>query len=294
MLKQIEAEIAGCGYTIQPFLDSSEVEAVMKLHRDSNPVVSADFYHSAFGSAETRLLVDDGIRSIVQAKIEELLPGYRVVTSSFVVKKALSTLGKLALHQDASVVDHDTHLGLNVWVPLCQVDVRNGCLRMVAHSQKFGRICAIPPNPSPYAGLRSELESNYLTDVPMTAGNACVFDTRVLHATDENFTQHDRIAVQLSLVPVGVTPRLYFWNSVAPLRLEVYNVDREFVMNLRVQQYPNEAEKKGASFVGVIDYTPAPWSRAELVEKIPLPQKADCASIKRSWLNHVFAFGSQP
>ncbi len=59
------------------------------------------------------------------------MPGYQLVIASFVTKKAQSTRGRLALHQDYSLIDHKEHLGVNVWIPLSDVDDRNGNLRMV-------------------------------------------------------------------------------------------------------------------------------------------------------------------
>jgi hypothetical protein len=263
------ADIQSKGYAIAPFLSQPEMDALLELHHSTTPVVPSDYYPSGFGRSETRRRIFNGIMEIIGPRVEELTPGYRPLMASFVTKKALSTRGRLALHQDYSLVNHDEHLGLNVWAPLCDVDDRNGCMRMVDYSHRFGHISAMPPNPGAYTSLFGELEAHYLTSVPMAAGMACIFDTRILHATEENVTAQDRTAVFLNLVPVVAKPRLHFWNREVPTQLEVYNIDTEFALKMTPNTYPTQAEREGATFVGMIDYAPVPWTLAELEARIP-------------------------
>src|ERR1700722_506860 len=215
--EQKSSDLLGRGYTVQPFLDAADVAALRKLHADTLPAVTSEYYVTAFSTdIESKHRIRKGIVEIVADKLEQLAPGYRILNASFVTKKAGSTRGRLALHQDYSLVDHERDLGLNVWIPLCGVDSSNGCMRMVDYSRNFHHISATPPNPSPYDGVRQELEAKYLTDVPMACGTAVLFDTRVLHATEENRTAADRVAVFLNLVPVHATARLHFWNPKQP------------------------------------------------------------------------------
>jgi ectoine hydroxylase-related dioxygenase (phytanoyl-CoA dioxygenase family) len=159
---------------------------------------------------------------------------------------------------------------------------------MVAYSHRFSHTSAMPPNPGAFSGLYVELEKRYLTSEPMAAGMACVFDTRVLHATDENLTSENRVAAVLSLVPAAAMPRLHFWNADSPKRLEVYHIDTEFAWNMTPNTYPDEKAREGAKFVEMIDYDPAPWTLAELRERIPLAPGADATS----WLRRILSFGS--
>jgi hypothetical protein len=231
----------------------------------------------------------------------------------------------LPLHQDYSLIDHKEHLGVNVWIPLCDVDHRNGCMRMAAYSHLFDHISAMPPNPGAWQGLYSELEARYLTSEPMAAGMACVFDTRLLHATEENATSDNRVAAVLSMVPVSATPRLHFWNAEVPKQLEVYHIDTEFAWNMTPNTYPDEKAREGATFVKTMDYDPVPWTLEELRARIPLAPGQTLAEAEpvaevapapvavaeaepavspevvavaaphassKSWLSRIFSFGS--
>jgi hypothetical protein len=265
-------ELQQRGYTVQPFLDAGDIQALDALHRETTPAVPADYYVSAFGSdVATKRRIFEGIVTVVQDKVKMLAPGYRILMASFVTKRAKSTKGRLGIHQDYSLVDHTRNLGLNVWCPLCGVDNRNGCLRVVEGSQVFGHISATPPNPSPYDSVRKDLDAGYLVDVPMAAGSAFLFDTRVLHATDDNVTEMDRTSVFLNLVPESATPRLYMWNKLAPAKLEFYEVDSNFMLQLPPNQYIENADQLGARFVGLIDYTYETLTSSSLTQILPRP-----------------------
>ena len=269
------ADIHGRGYTLQPFLEPADVEALRTLHRETLPAGATEYYVTAFSSdVAAKRHIFETIRGIVEPKMAKLAPGYRILNASFVTKKAGSTRGRLALHQDYSLVKHEENIGLNVWIPLCDVDTTNGCMRMVDYSREFHHISATPPNPSPYDPLRPELEANYLTDVPMACGTAVLFDTRVLHATEENRTTSDRVAVFLNLYPENATPRLHFWNAKDPDRLEVFEVDSEFLISLPPNRYLEDTEKTGANFLGFNDYKPRPWTLAELEAKLSRAPKS--------------------
>jgi ectoine hydroxylase-related dioxygenase (phytanoyl-CoA dioxygenase family) len=202
--------------------------------------------------------------------------------ASFVTKKAKSLHGTLGLHPDYSLVDHSRHIGLNVWCPLLDVDHRNGCLCVVEGSHILGHIGSTPPATNPYHTVLGELESKYKTALPMTRGSAFLFDARLLHATGENITDSDRISLQFSMVPESATPLLYQWNDRQPKKLEVYEVDTDFLLRAPPHQYLEHAEQKGAKFLGLIDYNRQNLTVADLKRMLPRPASAT-TRISRLW-----------
>jgi hypothetical protein len=268
------SEVFDRGYTVAPFLDAEDITALLALHAETHPIVPHDFHVSALDPYDVRRHICEGIGAILNPKLERLVRGYRIFLASFVTKKANSTHGKLEPHQDYSLVDQSKHLALNIWVPLCNVDIHNGGMRMVGYSQRFDHISATSQNPSVYSNLISELRANYLTDVPMAAGDALVFDSRALHATEENETAHDRPALLFSVVPADAQALLYFWNERVPTRLEVYEADTDFLLHLPARRYPTPEEKQGGKFQKYIDYFPNPWTVADLERVIPRPKTA--------------------
>jgi ectoine hydroxylase-related dioxygenase (phytanoyl-CoA dioxygenase family) len=258
------------GYKVEAFLDPEQIEALLALHAETVPVVPSDFYNSVYGAdVANKRVIFERMKAILGDKIERLAPGYRLLMASFVTKRAGGKLGQLGLHQDPSLVDHEANVGLNVWSPLCDVDEQNGCLRVVDGSPRFQHISAIPVNPSPYDGLRKELVANHLTALRQAAGTACLFDTRVLHATEPNLTDTERVAIFLNLVPIDATPRLHFWNKENPGQLDIYAVDTDFILTMNPVKYPNDAEKARGKFIETIHYVPVPLTATELAEMLP-------------------------
>jgi ectoine hydroxylase-related dioxygenase (phytanoyl-CoA dioxygenase family) len=192
--------------------------------------------------------------ALVGDKVQRLLPDYRILMSHLVTKRAKSQKGTLGLHQDYSFGDHDRSLPLNIWAPLCDVDADNACLRVIAGSPALGHIGAIPPNPSPYDRYRAELSTDFMVELPMRGGDACVFDPRLLHSTGENQTEHDRTALFLNLVPRDEPPLIHVWNREDPFALAVYEITSDILMRLRPNQYPEHLERDGARFVRSIPY----------------------------------------
>lgn len=263
------------GYTIRSFLSAGEILSLSRLHAETAPDVVSDFYISAFSKdPAVKRRIFEGISHVVQHKVNGLAPGYRILLASFVTKKANSLHGTLGLHPDYSLVDHSRHIGLNVWCPLSDVDHRNGCLCVVEGSQTLGHIGSTPPAPNPYSEVLGELESKYKIALPMTAGSAFLFDARLLHASGENFTDSDRISLQFSLVPESTEARLYQWNARQPEKLELYEVDTEFLLQATPFQYVEHAEQKGAKFLGLVDYNRQKLTSGDLKRMLRRPNSA--------------------
>jgi len=249
------AEIRGPGYAIRPLLDEEDISALARLGAEIFPRAPKDYYATAFSEdVDAKLKLHQGIVALVEDKVRRLLPDYQILLGQFVTKRANSLKGKLGLHQDYSFGDHTQHLILNLWTPFCSVDSRNACLRVVSGSQDLGHIAAIPPNPSPYDKYRQELATEFMVELPMRAGHACVFDPRLLHATEENQTDDDRTALFLNLVPREVAPLIHVWNPETPSTLATYEVSTEVLTRIPPTKYPDRPVDFGARFVRSIPY----------------------------------------
>lgn len=261
-------ELRGPGYTIRPLLDAHDVQALAQLVTTLCPPAPKDYYVTAFtDDVSIRRKVHEGVVALVREKVQRLLPGYDILLSQFVTKRARSVNGRLGLHQDYSFGDHDTHQIINLWIPLSDVDTRNACLRVLAGSQHLGHIAAIPPNPSPYDRYRAELENEFMVEKPMAAGDAFIFDPRLLHSTGENVTDQDRIALFLNLVPQGTTPLIHIWDPTVPHRLGVYAVTSDALTRIVPNEFMEHPQENGATFLSYRDCPIAETPR-EVIEAL--------------------------
>lgn len=245
----LQAEFDRHGYVVWPLLEPWQVQALITLYEESAERRSqADLYNSVFSSdVDRRRRVHEGIRTICEPRFRKLLPGYRTLLASFIAKAPHSTRGTVPLHQDYSFIDPRTGRGVNAWVPLTRVDESNGCLRVVPGSHRafdsLGVAGGILPSFMPVA---DRLLEEFSAPVPMKAGSAVIWDSRVLHASEDNRSDEWRIAAGSSLIPEESGPRLYYAEDPAPDSVEEFAVDTEFLMRYRPGSRPDGAYRLGA------------------------------------------------
>ena len=262
-------EIGSKGYSVQAFLDPSEVEALNQLYIATVPEASSPFFLSVFLPADVRRTILEGFHAILDEKLAEVVPGFKMVGASFVMKKADSVGARMGLHQDCSLVDQDKHLGINIWLPLCDTDSSNGCLCVVDYSQRFNQISCLPPLHGPHSDFEQELAPRYITSLQMKAGEACLFDARVLHKSEENHSDRDRIAAFFNLIPEDQPIRLNLRNPENPGRLEVYHTDSDFILQLNPLHYPDASQRERLTFVESIEFTERKLSGSDIAALRP-------------------------
>lgn len=247
------------GYLLEPVLNNKTLAELKAFYDSEIDHSGPDLHFTAFSrDIEYRRHIYEKIVQTFQTGLRAVLPGYKMVMGIFVTKRPHGKKSRLGLHQDNSMVDHALHTGINIWCPLSDVDQRNGCMKVIPGSHAFNHICATPPNPAPYDPYRQVLESEYMKALPMVAGSALIFDTRLLHATDQNMTGMRRGAVLINMVPLDVAPRFYFWNSGKPDYLSAFEIDAEFLLKFEPNTYMPDPESYGARFIKTMDYPVKP------------------------------------
>jgi len=253
-------ELAHQGYTVIPLLDAAAIRDVQALHDAVFPTVPLDF-HSTLVSAtvEQRFRVVEGLRAIVSEKLETIIPGFRIAVASFMTKRPRSQRGRIPLHQDPWTTDHRREMAPSVWCPLVDVSSANACLRMVPGSQHLF------PFPCPMNALSTTarhltyqwnadpLDDEFVRDVPLGAGEAVIYDPRILHGSGENLSERTRVAFNCITIPEGDEPRLYFWDDRPPGRMETFQVTDAFLCEFRYDAHPEPPYPDGVRLLETFD-----------------------------------------
>ncbi|MBM3277825.1 MAG: phytanoyl-CoA dioxygenase family protein [Candidatus Handelsmanbacteria bacterium] len=92
---------------------------------------------------------------------------------------------------------------LSVWIPLVDVDVRNGCLKLVPGSHRFGRIPARANQHNHQEPVEAVATYGQVVDEPMRMGDVLFFHNHTLHASGENSTDQVRWSIDLRYSPDG-------------------------------------------------------------------------------------------
>lgn len=137
--------------------------------------------------------------------LDSAVPGHRPFLVAATVKGPGG--GPVEFHQDWTYTDERVARPVFLWIPLVDVDERNGVLGAVAGSH----LCA-PETIRPSRGVhapqfapeRMAAFAARATWQPLRAGEAMVFDPATLHASGPNRTDEFRPAITVALVPEGV------------------------------------------------------------------------------------------
>ncbi len=262
------------GYAVTDFLSEDQVQNLLSFYqkyplpRDST--TDAPYLYRSEISADIsyRQLVTQEIKKIFTSNIEALFPGYRIVYCNFISKAPNSP--SVSIHQDPSVVDETSQKSFIIWCPLIDVNEQTGCLQVVSKSH------LITSNPRPrfvYAGsscsqdVVSLMQDNYLTTVPMKAGQALIFDGRSFHGSSPNLSTSERVVANCHIAPKNSSIHFCYRESQTSEKLEIFEVDDAFYDSYVRGQKPEYIKS-----LGVFDYEVEPLIPEQLVEFMNAPE----------------------
>ncbi|HTW83329.1 MAG TPA: phytanoyl-CoA dioxygenase family protein [Candidatus Sulfotelmatobacter sp.] len=227
---QVQRAYDRTGYAVVPFLDGDEVERLNRTWAALDEAVHARPFSASIMSGDPayRRAVNEAIGEVFARRLNEIMIDYRFSFGSFVAKLAGST-GRLPVHQDPQFVEEPRHEAVNFWVPLVDVDTRNACLRVMPGSHRLNRGPRGTSRAFPYPDLIELVEAQYLVDVPMRAGEACLTSHRTFHGSGPNLAAQHRVVAAAIVVPADAEMRyLYQGAGTPPGTIDVFAVDDGF------------------------------------------------------------------
>jgi ectoine hydroxylase-related dioxygenase (phytanoyl-CoA dioxygenase family) len=252
---QLEADLDRDGYAvIAEILDADEIEQLAAVYRASDSPI----HRSPFGASilsddlAYRDTVDREVAAVVRPKVDRFFNAYRYCFANFLgkvpVTGAVPDSGVVPLHQDIALVDERKYQSLGLWIPLVDVDERNGCLSVIPGSQHLNNGPRGPGLPFPYRDLEPVLHTR-TRSVPMKAGSAMVFCQKLFHTSRPNRGDAPRPAVGALLAPAEAQLYCYYPQDTPATRMEVFAVDDHFYTRYGYRTRPQAVPQ-----VGVIDY----------------------------------------
>lgn len=205
------------GFVTVPLLTPDEVAAVRELFfdihggrdvgRDSmsrNQGYHVSLYHA---DGDYRRRAEALVRETLAPRAAALLCGYRFLLGSFLLKPPGA--GPLALHRDWTMTADPRQTSLNCWCPLVDVDGGNGALALLPGSHKCLPDNVHGPGMDRSLQFNSERLMRLSHIVPLKAGEAILFDYRMLHGSTANAADEARPAIGGGFVPEAARPMLH-------------------------------------------------------------------------------------
>ncbi|MEO8619700.1 MAG: phytanoyl-CoA dioxygenase family protein [bacterium] len=260
---RLEENLERDGYAVvDDLLDAREISRLLEafkthdspLHRQGfgASILSPDFAY--------RAAVDLDIKAAFAPRIDEVFNGYRHCFSNFLVKAPQAEHGapldgEVALHQDPTFVDESRYQALNMWCPLVDTNLTNGCLIVAPGTHRLNTGPRGPGTRFPYQELAASFK---LRAMPMKAGSAIVFCQKMFHTSQPNRSAETRVAVAALCAPRDAQLFCYFPDAKHK-RMEVFEVDDLFYTHYIFRSRP-----EGVPRVGVVDYWHAPLTARQL------------------------------
>ncbi len=158
--------------------------------------------------------------------LDRLFVEHRVVFSAFVVKRPGDHSG-MAPHDDRSFVDERTSRSVTAWIPLVDTgpEEDNGWIGVVPGSHRVAPGLGGTAVAEWFVPYREVLRE-HLVAVPARAGDAVVWDSRLIHGSPPNRSSSDRPALVVALVPREAG--LIHVRGTSRRGRRIHQVDQEF------------------------------------------------------------------
>jgi hypothetical protein len=178
-------------------------------------------------------------RQILMPFYEANFTGYRLLTESFMVKPA-NTNQELVLHQDWNFTDESQYLSLTVWIPLDDVDERNGTVFFLPGSHRWFQNFRSGSLPTGRIASDGDLQPHF-ESVTAKKGQVVVFHPAVFHGSYPNLSNQDRKVVTTTILPAQA-PFLYY-QKTGEGQVSIFDLDEDAFLrelsNLAMGGTPN-------------------------------------------------------
>ncbi|HWB62929.1 MAG TPA: phytanoyl-CoA dioxygenase family protein, partial [Chitinophagales bacterium] len=227
---ELNHQMADEGYVVVNVLDSEAVQQLLAIHKNTDPVYEKGFYTSHMKrDVNYRSAIHRQVSKILAPKVLSYLENYKDIYGYFLVKQP-GEGSEFRVHQDWAVVDESKYIGLTAWCALVDTNLANGCLHIVKRSHLFFNNLRGTGVEFPYSEIREEIESSTeMLPVPIKAGQAVIFDHRLVHYSPANNSTTNRIVAGLVAIPENA-PVVHYYRGTAPDELNVYEESEDFLI----------------------------------------------------------------
>ncbi|MBK9353455.1 MAG: phytanoyl-CoA dioxygenase family protein [Bacteroidetes bacterium] len=152
--------------------------------------------------------------------------------------KPASKTSQLNPHQDTPIVDELNLYAIYAWIPLCDVNEKNGTLSVLPKSHLWGNYQRSLNVPWIYEKYTNKLWK-LMKPLNINKGDLICFDSALIHASGPNMSNEVRVAYNTAILPKNFQQVHYYMDKDTPKnKVEEYLIDETFYMNENIMQKP--------------------------------------------------------
>lgn len=196
-----------------------EVRSTMDAGRSCSAELEQSF---CTPNADYRQTINALVSEALREPLLELLIDYRMYFSGVMIKRPGGRA--LNIHRDRTVLDDPDAVGIDAWCPLVDVDDAHGNLVMLPGSHKLPNIET--SGVTPFYTAYGERLKKLCVSKPLAAGEAVLFDHRLLHWSFPNQFDEPRPVLRAAAIPAD--SRIVFYKldeASGGKRFEILDVE---------------------------------------------------------------------
>lgn len=199
--KKLEQSFLKNGFIVVNLIDHSSCQKLLCFY-DQNPNTDTGKFHSTHFSKDRvyKKEVHQKIIAVYKTSLDQYLENFKPLFANFMVKEAHEH-SIMPLHADWTYIDEGKAVSLGVWSPLVDTNEKNGMLGVVPSSHKLKKNFRGPKIPTPFHDFNEYIIEKYGKMLRVKAGEAVIYDHRLLHFSPPNLSKQTRVAVNIVMAP---------------------------------------------------------------------------------------------
>jgi hypothetical protein len=230
--KAFAYELQELGVVKIPFLSDTELSELNQFYNNEHPTGQPPTMYDGIHmttwhkNLDYKLHIKSQLKKIIDPACERVFVNYRAISQQFIVKLQGNET-TFPIHQDWAIVDENKYFSLNLWIPLQDVDEKNGSMYIVRGSHKINKKIRgagiLFPNYHQYLDFLKP----QMIQFDVKAGEALIFYHSTIHGSPYNQCENARKVVQVSVLPKEAPIQIYF-QSEKDSPLEIHHPEDDF------------------------------------------------------------------
>ncbi len=221
------------GFVILPPLDDSLINKFKELFSSLHPEMPTEGHISTAYSKDIEYKDQSNklILELCKPVIDQLFTDIEIYGSSFVYKVP-SMQSQLRPHQDWSLVDESQYQQFNLWIPLCDIDKKNGMMYLIPGSNFKNFPFVRATNVDYFYENHKDVVFQHSIPIKVKAGSIVLFDNSLIHYSDPNLSDSTRVAIVCTLFTKGA-PTLVYYHDKVNHRMNAYLANHGFALDFK-------------------------------------------------------------